>query len=89
MNKEKIVEMNRLNLSQSDISGFAVVTNKQYNCFRPVERPQVLKAFDISDKLKDLEAEVACEVLDQLITHFPEVQEFLVENYIDLLTEED
>ena len=64
-------------------------TNKQYNCFRPVQRPQPLVAFDIVDKLRDLEAETACEVLDQLIAHFPEVQEFLIENYIDILTEED
>ena len=64
-------------------------TNKQYNCFRPVQRPQPLVAFDIVDRLRDLEAETACQILDELISRFPDVQEYLKENYIDLLTEED
>jgi len=64
-------------------------TNKQYNCFRPVEKPTPLIAFNIVDKLRDLEAETACQILDELISRFPDVQEYLKENYIDLLTEED
>lgn len=64
-------------------------TNKQYTCYLPQQRPTTLVAFDIVDKLKETEAEFDCELLEQLIAHFPEVQEFIVKNYINWLIEED
>ena len=64
-------------------------TNKQYTCYLPQPRPTTLVAFDIVDKLKETEVEFACELLEQLIAQFPEVQEFIVKNYINWLMEED
>lgn len=65
-------------------------TNKQNLCYLPHhQRPTTLVAFDIVDKLKETEAEFACELLEQLIANFPEVQEYIVENYINWLIEED
>ena len=73
----------------NDLDYITTPTNKHYTCFRPVQRPQPLVAFDIVDKLRDLEAETSCQILDELIARYPEVQEYLTENYIDLLTEEE
>jgi len=72
-----------------DLDKFKTSINKQYTCYFPFPRPKPLVAFDIVDKLKDYESEIACEVLEQLITHIEEVQDFLVENYIDILQEEE
>lgn len=72
-----------------DLDYFITPTNKQQECFLPKERPKTLVAFDIVDKLKDLEAEFACEILEMLVTYYEEVQDYLVENHIDLLIEEE
>ena len=64
-------------------------TNKQNLCYLPHQRPTTLVAFDIVDKLKETEAEFACGVLEQLIANFPEVQEYIVKNYINWLIKED
>jgi len=64
-------------------------TNKQQECYQPIPRPKFLVAYDIIDKLEDLEAEIACQVLKELITNYEEVQTYIVENYIDLITEEE
>ena len=90
MNQEKTVEMNH-HFRQTvckELGDFATITDKQ-GAHLPKERGITLQAFDIVDKLRDLEAEIACEVLDYLITYFPEVQEYIVENYIHLIQEEE
>ena len=84
MNNKKNVEMNPLLQS-----GFATITDHKNLCYNPQQRPITLQAFDIIDKCKDLESEIPCEILEQLITHFKEVQEYIVDNYIDLIIEED
>ena len=102
MNQQKGVEMNRRNEPNNrsgnepellvrickELNGFATITDKQNNCFLPQHKPNSLVAFDIVDKLRDFEAEIACTVLDELITYFPEVQDYLVNNHIDILVEE-
>lgn len=65
-------------------------TAAKYECKGiELEKPTPLVAFEIVEKLRDLESEIACEVLDNLITHFIDVQDYIVENYRDLLYEEE
>ena len=90
MNPEKIVEMNqhyRQTVCQ-ELGDFATIKDKQ-GAYLPQHRSKTLQAFDIVDKLRDLEAGIACQILDELIANYADVQEYLVENHIDLLTEEE
>lgn len=90
MNQEKIVEMNRYFRQTvcQELGEFATITDKQ-GAHLPKHRSRTHQAFDVADKLRDLEAEVACQILDELIANFTEVQDYIVENYIHLLTEEE
>lgn len=67
----------------------ATITDKQIHCYLPRPRPLYLVAYDIVDKLADLEGEIVADVLFQLIAQFPEVQQYLVDNHIDILIEEE
>ena len=51
-------------------------------------KPRPLVCFDIVDKLRDLEAEFACQILDELIANYNDVQEYLICNHSDILEEE-
>lgn len=51
-------------------------------------KPRPLVCFDIVDKLRDLEAEFACQILDELITNYTDVQNYLICNHSDILEEE-
>ena len=72
--------MNRRRRINMDLQYITNPANKQYTCYLPQQRPTTLVAFDIVDKLKETESEFACELLEQLIANFPEVQEFIVKN---------
>ena len=45
-------------------------------------------AFKIIDKLRDYEAEIACNILGEILVSFPEIQGYVINNHIDVLQEE-
>ena len=72
-----------------DLDYFITPTNEKHYCYLPKPRDKFLVAGDIIDKLEDLEVEISCEILRQLIAWFSEVTNYLVKNHIDLIIEEE
>ena len=67
----------------------ATITDKIYYCFNPRPRPVYLVACDIIDKLRESEGEIFAAVLLNLITDSEKTRQYLVDNYIHVLQQQE